>query len=174
LIVLIILCLAVCIYFLYFVNTSDEIRISGTVAITVLVVVWLLLEYRYITRNKKALYTEASEEEITRFVLINTDGGREKEWHVSGSNSFLIGKGVGGDAVDIDLGDTQNCDYVSPEHAVLNFAGGFWYIEDLDSKNGVGIKRQGEEYALRLNPNVLYKISVGDIIYISKVKIVAM
>ncbi len=172
--VLIILCLAVCVYFLYFVNDSLPVKIVGTVAVALLVLVWILLEYRYGTRQKKTGYRELPEEPITRFVLMNTEGGREKEWHVAGNKSFLIGKSTVKKEVDIELGDTQYCEYISNEHAVLNYADGYWYIEDLGSKNGVGIRKQGEEYALRLKPEVLYKVAVGDIIYISKAKIIAM
>ncbi len=41
----------------------------------------------------------------------------------------------------------KNTDYagtVDGEHAVMNYSGGGWYIEDLDSENGTRIQRGGE------------------------------
>ena len=168
---LIVLCLAVGIYFLYYINDSNTVRLIGTICIALILLVWLFYEYRYRTKGGRLPYFDTPEQQISRFVLINTDNNSEKEWHVSNNSSFLIGKG---NEVDIELGDTQYCDYISAQHAVLNCCKGYWYIEDLSSKNGVGIKRAGEEYSLRLKPEILYKINVGDIIYISKAKIIAM
>lgn len=105
------------------------------------------------------------------FVLIAQNGEMEKEWHCEGVRSFLIGKGNILSDGDIDLSDSYYTDYISPAHAVLNYSQGYWYIEDLNSKNGVGIKKRGEEYALRLKPMTSYKIEQGDIIYISKAKL---
>jgi len=111
---------------------------------------------------------------ISCFVLLSTEGGFEKEWHVPGATSFLIGKGTVSNEVDMELGDTHFCEYISTEHAVLNFIAGCWYIEDLDSLNGVGIRKKGEEFALRLKPGVPQKVDIGDVIYISKAKIMVM
>jgi len=109
---------------------------------------------------------------ITRLILMSPDGDREKEWHSEGVTSFLIGKGTVNQTVDIELGDTHYADYIANEHAVLNQVNGIWYIEDLgNSINGVGIRKRGEEYALRLKPSVSYKVDEGDILYISKAKI---
>jgi pSer/pThr/pTyr-binding forkhead associated (FHA) protein len=83
----------------------------------------------------------------------------------------LVGKGTAANTVDIELGDTQYCEFVSNEHAVLNHIDGIWYVEDLGSLNGVGLKKRSGEYTLRLKPEVAYKIDEGDIIYISKAKI---
>lgn len=108
---------------------------------------------------------------VKRFILITQNGEQEKEWHCEGVRSFLIGKSTANHTVDMDLSDSYYMDYISPAHAVLNYSQGYWYIEDLNSKNGVGIKKRGEEYALRLKPMTSYKVEQGDIIYISKVKL---
>ena len=99
------------------------------------------------------------------------DGGREKEWLCQGVTSFLIGKSTTTSTVDIELGDTHYGEYIAAEHAVLNQMDGIWYIEDLGSVNGVGLRKRGEEYTLRLKPMVSYKVDEGDVIYISKAKI---
>lgn len=45
-----------------------------------------------------------------------------------------------GHEVDIDLSDVEYASLISKEHAVLNYSSGSWFIEDLESENGVGIK----------------------------------
>ncbi len=165
-IVILLFLLAVCIYFLYFINKDIEIRAVGTAVIILLLILWFYYERRS-TQKQNVLY----QSNIKKFVLITRDGEKEKEWYCEGVNSFLIGKSTIDYEVDIDLADTYYAEYISPNHAVLNYAEGYWYIEDLNSKNGVGIKKRGEEYALRLKPMTSYKIDEGDMIYISKAKL---
>ena len=147
--------------------------IIGLAVLAILLFAWLFVEYRF--RWSKPLMTHNQPSEIvTSFALLSLDGEREQEWYAQGVSSFLIGKGSANRDVDIELGDTHHSEYISSEHAVLNFSLGYWYIEDLDSKHGVGVKKKGAEYAFRLKPSIPYKIEVGDTIYISKVKIIVL
>lgn len=165
-VVILLFLLTVCIYFLYFINKNVEIRVIGTTVMILLFILWFYCERKNI-KQQNVLY----QSNIKKFVLITRDGEKEKEWHCEGVKSFLIGKSTINSEVDIDLTDTYYAEYISPNHAVLNYAEGYWYIEDLNSKNGVGIKKRGEEYALRLKPMTSYKIDEGDVIYISKSKL---
>lgn len=165
--ILIIFCMAIFIYFLYLVNDDIAIRIVGTIVVFLSALIWIRFEYnrgKYVDKSEK-------EPEIKKFVLITRDGDREKEWSCEGTVSFLIGKGNSQHEVDIELGDTHHSNYISNEHAVLNYSDGCWYIEDLNSFNGVGLKKKGDEFAFRLKPLTAYKIDEGDIIYISKTKL---
>lgn len=166
--ILIILFLSVFIYFTFFINDEILIKILGISAVILIILIWLFFEYK---EKKLKINLNQNKSNIKKFVLITRDGEREKEWYCEGVNSFLIGKGTIKSQVDIELGDTYYSEYISSEHAVLNYSDGYWYIEDLDSKNGVGLKKKNEEYALRLKPMTSYKIDEGDIIYISKAKI---
>ena len=165
-VVILLFLLAVCIYFLYFINQDIVIKVIGTTTILLLFILWFYYERKHI-KQQNTLY----QSNIKKFVLITRDGEKEKEWYCEGVRSFLIGKSTIDNEVDIDLADTYYMEYISPNHAVLNYAEGYWYIEDLNSKNGVGIKKRGEEYALRLKPMTSYKIDEGDVIYISKAKL---
>jgi len=165
---LIILSVSVCLYLLHFEQIEPTARWVGTIAIVGVLLIWLAVEY-YKSRNRHVVID--IETPIRRFVLMTNNGDREKEWCCEGVKSFLIGKSTANTEVDIELDDNHYSEYISDEHAVLNHSSGFWYIEDLDSQNGVGIKKKGEKYALRLKPMVAYKIDEGDIIYISKAKI---
>ncbi|MDR1066644.1 MAG: FHA domain-containing protein [Clostridiales bacterium] len=162
-----ILCLATFIYFLYFINTDVTLQIGGAILVVLIIAAWLFFE----RRSTSYAYKEEEERDINRFALIAKDGEREKEWHCAGVSSFLIGKSTPAEDVDIDFSDTQYCELVSNQHALLNYSEGFWYIEDLGSVNGVGIKKKGDEYAMRLKPFVSYKVDEGDVIYISRAKL---
>ena len=83
-----------------------------------------------------------------------------------GRTSAVIGKDIRENLVDIDLSNTSYAAMVDVEHAVLNFAGGSWYIEDLDSENGISIQKflDGEVY--KLSASQPCKLDSGDIIFI--------
>ena len=166
--ILFLLAISISIYILYFDIESIWIRVIGTAGLVIVIIAWLYLEY-YMRINRRSIKPE--DVPVKRLILMSPDGEREKEWHCEGVTSFLIGKGTIGKSVDIELGDTHYRDYISNEHAVLNHLDGIWYVEDLGSLNGVGIRKKGEEYTMRLKPSVSYKISDGDILYISKAKI---
>ncbi|MBC2167688.1 FHA domain-containing protein [Listeria booriae] len=100
--------------------------------------------------------------------LLDADGEILKEWHISGKSGLLIGKSYKNDAVDIDLADTDYAVLVAHEHAVLNFVEGQWYIEDLGSRNGTGIKSKQASKIKRLAEKETYQIQSGDRIYIAK------
>lgn len=160
---------ALILYCLFFINKSEVIKFAGTAAVILLVFIWIVIDYK--SRNK--IKNNSDKSNIKKFVLITRDGEREKQWHCEGCISLLIGKGTLSKEVDIELGDTYYAEYISNEHAVLNYSEGFWYIEDLNSHNGVGLKKKGDEYAFRLKPQTAYKLDEGDIIYISKAKLLA-
>lgn len=166
---IILLILSAIIYYLYFVNEHIQMRILGTIAVVLILGIWFYWERKASKQTTNTIY----ESNIRRFVLITRDGEREKQWCCEGACSFLIGKGSADHDVDIDLSDHYYTEYISPSHAVLNYAKGYWYVEDLNSANGVGLKKRGEEYALRLKPMTSYKVEEGDVIYISKAKLLA-
>ena len=165
----IILSISVTAYILYFAIDNIWIRIIGTTGLVLVIAVWLWIEYY--TRIKKRKTKSYEEIPIKRLILVSPNGENEKEWHCEGATSFLIGKKDAAKTVDIELGDTHYADYISNEHAILNKMDGIWYIEDLGSVNGAGIRKKGEEYTFRLKPFVSYKIDEGDMLYISKAKI---
>ncbi len=52
----------------------------------------------------------------------------------------MIGRDEHKENVDINLQNTEYGGMVDRQHAVLNYAAGQWYIEDLGSRNGVRIQ----------------------------------
>lgn len=165
---LIALMVAVFLYLLYFENQDTQLQLLGTFALLTVILIWGTIEY---SRRSKPIIIEVEESNIKKFVLMSGDGENEQEWYAGGAKSFLVGKSTAVTEVDIELGQTHASSYISNEHAILNYSQGDWYIEDLESRNGVGIKRKMDEHVFRIQPLTAYKINEGDIIYISKVKI---
>lgn len=83
-----------------------------------------------------------------------------------GKISAVIGKDIGENHVDINLNETPYAAMIDVEHAVLNYADGNWYIEDLDSKNGISIQKVGQDKAYKLSALQPCKLDFGDIIFI--------
>ena len=48
----------------------------------------------------------------------------------------------------------------------MNYADGSWYIEDLDSRNGISIKKFGQEKIYKLSSLQPCKLDFGDVIII--------
>jgi len=131
----IILTVAVTIFVLYFVVESITVRVIGSVGLAIVLILLVIIDCN--RRFGKAKRKPSLATSVKRLVLMSVDGEREKEWLCEGVSSFLIGKGSAVSATDIDLGDTQYGEYISREHAVMNNLDGIWYIEDLESTNGV-------------------------------------
>lgn len=109
---------------------------------------------------------------IAKLVLLDEEGESVKEWYIHGETSLLIGKSSAQSEVDIDLSDSEYASLISKHHAVLNYASGSWYVEDLDSRNGVGIQPAGRRTAEQLEEDGPYRIEPGDIICIANTRIV--
>lgn len=84
--------------------------------------------------------------------------------------SLIIGKADRSQEPDIDLSDCEYSSFIYFQHAVLNFTLDQWYIEDLESQNGVKVKKveDGECYRVLHRP---CKVAAGDILYIANTKL---
>ncbi len=113
------------------------------------------------------LSSERIEIGITKLMMIDEQGNEKEKWELKGKKSLLIGKKIKNNEVDIDLSNAEYASLVSKQHAVLNFAAENWYIEDIGSCNGVGIKKISDSSKKKLEKDTPYKLDVGDIIYIA-------
>jgi len=141
--------------------------IIGTMMV-ILVLVYALLKYE----AKETIY-EFTDTNIQRIVLLNERGAEIEEWLLEGKTSLLIGKSSSDQEVDIDLNGTEYESLINYEHAVLNCVSGLWYIEDIDSVNGVGIKKAHKRVKTSLKQENPYRLNSGDIIYIANTRILA-
>lgn len=109
--------------------------------------------------------TEIQRNNITHLILKNENGYDIKTWAIGKSNSLLIGKTTRV-RVDIDLSSTTYSSLISKNHAILNKTDNGWFLEDLGSKNGTGLKRYSDNRKIKIG-NAPIKVQSGDIVYIA-------
>lgn len=101
----------------------------------------------------------------TELVLLSEEGGHIASWNIYGKNGLVIGRDVGENQVTVNLENTTYASMIDIEHAVLNFSGNCWYVEDVSSKNGVSVQKEdGKKY--RLSQGKPCRLELGDIIFI--------
>lgn len=93
-----------------------------------------------------------------------------KVFDIQNMNNLVIGKNNSKCNIDLDLSQHEYSALVSKVHAILNKTNNIWYIEDVASKNGVYLQREGS-VKNRLSLNKKYELHVGDIVYISIIKL---
>ncbi|MFX3633307.1 MAG: FHA domain-containing protein [Candidatus Pristimantibacillus sp.] len=153
------------IYYAFFINTEQTLMwVTGIIALSA-VLAWISVRMA-----KRQRYRRESAV-IAKLVLLDEEGERLKEWYISGETSLLIGKSSGRNEVDIDLSDAEYASIISPQHAVLNYAAKGWYIEDLDSRNGVGLRKFNRSAVTRLDNEKPYRLDAGDLLLIANTRL---
>lgn len=94
----------------------------------------------YILSNERRKI-KITERGISKVVLLNEENISIKEWSLVDKVSVLIGKTTFEEVVDIDLNDSIYSPLIDNNHAVLNYAEGSWFIEDLSYDKGVAIEK---------------------------------
>ena len=120
----------------------------------------------YNSNDHKKNFKRETQKIINKISLIDKTGATVTSWELYGKISMIIGKDIGENFVDVDLSQSPYAAMVDVEHAVLNYSDGDWYIEDLDSKNGVAIKKVGQKKSYKLSATEPCKLDFGDIIFI--------
>ena len=106
-----------------------------------------------------------SEETPTELILLNEEDDRVASWNIYGKNGIVIGRDTGENQVNVNLDQTVYASMIDIEHAVLNYSGNHWYIEDISSQNGVSVqKRDGKKYKIAYGKPC--RLERGDIIHI--------
>lgn len=103
---------------------------------------------------------------ISQLLLLSEDGSVTDTWDIYGKTSIVFGRDGGENMVDVDLRHTDYAGTVDREHAVMNYSGGSWYIEDLDSENGTRIRKQGADRPCRVSAREPCRVGKGDVIYL--------
>lgn len=144
------------------VNYIVQISVVGICTLIAGVLIW---------RGGTKTAISRSNDPISKIVMLDDDGERIKEWFVKGETSVLIGKSRQSFEVDIDLSDSEYASLVSPEHAVMNCVGNLWYIEDVDSQTGTGIRKCDRSDVKKLAAEEPEPIVPGDMIYIANTRL---
>lgn len=122
----------------------------------------------------KHLYFSKEDEDksnIRYIKMVNEDNNVIEKWNVEDKISFVIGKSTKDEKVFIDLNSSIYSNLIEDKHAVLNYAEGRWYIEDLSEKSGISILKKNDDVKYRMVKGSPCEIKKGDILYISKVKL---
>ncbi len=159
--------LAATFYYIYFINRRDELKVLGVISIVLFIIFFIVRMSVFVLKYEKR-YSG-----IEKLILIDEEGANIKFWDIGGKTSLLIGKNSKDNEVDIDLHDTEYASLISRQHAVMNYAGDTWYVEDIGSINGSGIKRINESSKFKFEKNKPYKVNSGDIIYVANTKLLA-
>lgn len=153
-------------YYIFFISTSIYIKVAAVICFIAVLIAYIVMAIIYVDK-----YTE-KDSEIKQLILVDEDGNYKREWNINGKTSLLIGKNTKNNEVDIDLASTDYSYLISKQHAVLNFASNNWYVEDIGSSNGVGIKKLNDNVKRKLFRDVPYKLDSGDIIYIANTQLI--
>ena len=141
---------------------------------TVVLVIDVIKEYRL----RKMEAEENVIGKINRLSLLNENDGIIRSWNVLGKVSLLIGRDERNNRennemhVDINLSGIKYAAQVSSQHAVLNWADGGWYIEDISEGNGIEIQKNTGK-RIRLSDDTASRLEYGDIIYIGSTRLKA-
>ncbi|AQR94230.1 FHA domain-containing protein [Clostridium saccharoperbutylacetonicum] len=122
----------------------------------------------------KKLYREDTvkdESNISRIELVNEENEIIRVWEIGERISFIIGKNSMDNEVFIDLNCSIYSKFIDNNHAVLNYAAGKWYIEDLSDRSGITIKKSDDDTKYRIVKDAPCELKRGDILFISKVKL---
>lgn len=166
----------------YYHNFSKEILITISIFIMGLLIVnlfysnWklkkdlVLYEKSQAVRDARIIKsiedkTENQRNNITHLILKDELGYDIKSWRVGKESSLIIGK-TSRVRVDIDLTTTAYSALISKQHAILNKTDNGWYLEDLGSRNGTGVKRHSDNRKIKIG-DVPVKVQSGDIIYVA-------
>lgn len=162
----ILIVLIIAAYYIFFISTSIYIKVAAVICFIAYITAYIVRAVVYVNK-----YTEKNSE-INKLILVDEDGNYKKEWNINGKISLLIGKKTKNNEVDIDLANTDYSYLISKQHAVLNFASNNWYIEDVGSSNGIGIKKLNDNVKRKLFRDVPYKLDSGDTIYIANTQLI--
>lgn len=137
----------------------------------IVIVLTTAIAFVYLWNTVPKKIRRQTRDTVAKLVMLDSDGERMKEWLIQGETALIIGKHSNQGEVDIDLSDSEYASLVSSEHAVMNYADGLWYIEDIESRSGTGIRRSGTSVLTRLGDDTPHPVGPGDMIYIANTRL---
>lgn len=134
----------------------------------IIMAICAVIFYILFLRDKRGYqeYGLTQDRSISEIKLLNDEDEEIATWDIFGKVSIVFGKQAKDNYVDIDLRNTIYAGTVDKEHAVMNYYNGDWYIEDLDSANGVKIEKSEDGGVYRVSSKEACKIERNDKIWI--------
>ncbi|WP_459767662.1 FHA domain-containing protein [Alkaliphilus crotonatoxidans] len=151
-------------------STVDHVAIKY-ITIAVLAAIALVYGLKVFNSDLGADPQKNLTDPITVIALLNEEDEIIREWELYGKTAVVIGRNTKEIQVDVDLSDVTYASLIDPQHAVMNFASGNWYIEDVHSQNGIGLQKESERTSSRLAKDKPCKVIKGDIVLIAKTKL---
>lgn len=159
---------------IYYVSRFTENKQQKQMYILVLSGLILVCLIDFIRKSfKSSRYSNMKENNtvVNELLLVDDHDIAVKRWDLKGKVSLIIGRSNGEEVIDIDLSDSEYEGFVDVQHALLNYAAGSWYIEDLYSINGIRIRKQQDGVCYRLSKNRPCRLESGDIIMIANTRL---
>lgn len=128
---------------------------------------------QFMPRRKEKKYGEGSgmSNSIQELILLDENEKPIKAWDLSGKVSLLIGRDNPQEPVDIDLEECEYSALIDEQHAVLNYCLDAWYVEDLNSHNGIRVRKVDDGLCYRVMKDRPCRLTAGDLIYIANTKL---
>lgn len=133
-----------------------------------------LFSYLSALSADKVQYTDDPDDQdgaITELLLMSEENKPMASWDMFGKSSLVIGRDIKENHVDINLSQSVYASMIDIEHAVLNYSGSSWYIEDIGSKNGIVLIKVADGRKYKLAADQPCKIDKGDTIIIGLTKL---
>lgn len=124
-------------------------------------------------KKRKKRRHDRTDKGIHGLVLLDENDEEISEWNIAGKISLVIGRDGHKENVDINLMNTAFAGMVDRQHAVMNYTAGQWYIEDLDSANGIRIKKKKDNKIYEVSGTQPCLVEKGDIVFIGLTKLEA-
>lgn len=153
---------------IYMENGRERTWILAACGIMLLILLLMELLDREKKEGKEKAVRTVGKELITELVLLSEEDTELMVWDMYGKTAMVIGRDVGENHVDVDLSISPFGSLVEVEHAVLNFSGDSWYIEDVGSANGISIQKPEDGKIYRLAADTPCRIEAGDGILLGK------
>lgn len=131
----------------------------------------LLYQFKRISVEKKYGEPAGGNGQIRELILLDEEDKPIKSWDLAGKVSLLIGRDNQDEPVDVDLEESEYSALIDYQHAVLNFCLDSWFVEDLNSHNGIRIRKIDDGVCYKIMQSRPCRLQPGDIIYIATTKL---
>lgn len=122
-------------------------------------------------REKKYGRQEETDRSIRELILLDENEKPVKAWDLAGKVSLLIGRDNPQEPVDVDLEECEYSALIDEQHAVLNYCMDAWYVEDLNSLNGIRVRKISDGLCYRVMKNRPCRLEPGDLLFIANTKL---
>lgn len=123
------------------------------------------------SKEKKYGFGDEGDYGIRELILLDENEKPVKAWDLAGKVSLLIGRDNPEESVDVDLDECEYSALIDYQHAVLNYCMNAWFIEDLNSLNGIRIRKVDDGVCYKVMKSRPCRLMPGDVIYIANTKL---